>query len=680
MRTAERVLPARMAPASRPDASGQPHRALTYRPALDGLRAVAVLAVFGYHLGYRPLRGGFLGVDVFFVLSGFLITTVLLLEHARTGRISLGAFWARRARRLLPALLLVVITVALWESATAATFELPQRRTDLLWALFYGSNWNLVASAQDYFAQYQSASFVRHTWSLAIEEQFYLVWPIVVLGALWLARGRARGIVAVCVAGIAASMTLMWVLYSPADPSRAYYGTEARMHQLLIGALLAVLLMRVPAIRRPRRSGSLAAVVGMSVLVVAFISLGDATMAYYTGLSAVVAVATALLIWGLEVAPRSLAARALGVAPARWTGKISYGVYLWHWPVILAIGVPVAAFAWMPARLGLDASRVLFTLAIAGLSYRLVERPIREGTFPLIRASLKRSAVALVATTLLAGAAIVSWTTVSHERDLDRGGATLDRLGCQLEVCVRYVAPDAAAPVVAVIGDSVARSLDLGFVRLAERMGWTYVVAASDGCRVTHLLTVVGGDRSRYAPCYASTPELWRGLLDDWDPDLVLMVDSVELADLVTPSGAIVAAGDPAHLAAEHRGLQEIARTFVGAGTRLGFVAFPPVVTPPDCLREDTQDLDICAIPASRDRNVETYNEILVEIASRSPAQVFVVSVTDHLCPNAVCRPAPDGVFARYDGHHFTTAGARWIVPLLHRELIEAGVLPSSMR
>ncbi len=641
---------------------------------------MAVLAVFGYHLGFRQLKGGFLGVDVFFVLSGFLITSLLLLEHARTGRISLVRFWGRRARRLLPALLLVLVAIALWESATAATFELPQRRSDLLWALFYGSNWNLVASAQDYFAQYQTASLVRHTWSLAIEEQFYLVWPVMVLGALWLARGRTRGIVIVCLGGIAASVGLMWILYSPADPSRAYYGTEARMHQLLIGALLAVLLVRVRSIRRPRRSGSLATVCGLGVLLLAFASLGDSSGAYYMGLSAGVAGATAVLIWGLEVAPESLPARALGIAPARLIGKISYGVYLWHWPVILAVSAPVAAFAWMPGALGLDASRVVFTLAIAGLSYRLVEQPIREGTFPLIRASLARSAVAIAAATLVVAVAVVSLTAVPSERAFEPGAAALDRLGCQLEVCVRYRSPDADAPVIAVIGDSVARSLDPGVVELARRMGWTYVVAASDGCRVTHLLTAVDGDTEKYEPCFEATPGLWRDLLRTWHPDLVLAVDSVELADLVEPSGAVVAAGDPEHVIAERHGVQAVAELFADSGTRLAFVAFPPVVTPPECLRVENQDLDICAIPASKDRNVGTYNATLSEVASSYPGQAYLVSLTDHLCPGGICPPAPGGVFARYDGHHFTTAGARWVVPLLFGELLRAGALPPAMR
>src|SRR4051812_28799245 len=201
-----------------------------YRPALDGIRAVAILAVFGYHLEYRWLRGGFLGVDVFFVLSGYLITGLLLAEYQRTGRISLIGFWLRRAKRLLPALFFMIVAVAVWLHFKAAPFELPLRRRDLFWTLFYGANWHFVASGQDYFAQFASASPLRHTWSLAVEEQFYLLWPLIVLAALTGAIRRWK-IGTICGAGIVTSAAAMILLYDPGDPSRAYYGTDTRIHQ-----------------------------------------------------------------------------------------------------------------------------------------------------------------------------------------------------------------------------------------------------------------------------------------------------------------------------------------------------------------------------------------------------------------------------------------------------------------
>ena len=679
MRTAARLVPTRPWISAPPTPSAAGEGGLPYRPALDGLRALAVLAVFGYHLGVDRLKGGFLGVDVFFVLSGFLITTILVREHERLGRIRLWAFWGRRARRLLPALLLVVLVVAVWEWGTAATFELPQRRTDLMWTLFYGSNWNLIASAQDYFAQYETISMVRHTWSLAIEEQFYVLWPPVIIGALWLTRGRTRALVGACLFGILTSVALMAILYSPANPSRAYYGTEARVHQLLVGALLAIVLARRPSIRRSGRVGSMAVWVGLGTLLVAFVTFDDGNPSYYYGASTALAVATAVLIFGLEGAPRATPARLLGFRPIRWVGKVSYGVYLWHWPVILAIGAPIAVFKWMPGGLGLTATRVLFTFALAGLSFHFIERPIREGTATFVGSSLPRAAIAIGGATLGVWMLVAALTGSPAEPDFVTGGSRLDRLGCELEICVRHRAPEPGAPVVALIGDSIARSIDVGFVELARDEGWTYLVAASDGCRVTHLLTAVEADTERYEPCYEATPDLWIELLQRWQPDLVIALDSVELADFATDSGEIVTFAQPEHLEAERRELEAIAARFVGAGSRLVFVALPPVVAASECLREDTSELNVCANPAFMDRRVLPYNGMLRSVVARYPERAFIVSITPYLCPGGTCTPTVDGVFPRYDGHHFTIEGARWIVPLLHSGLLAAGALPPAM-
>jgi len=495
---------------------------LTYRPALDGIRAFAVLAVLAYHLGLPMARGGFLGVDVFFVLSGYLITSLLLLEYDARGRIDLVRFWIRRARRLLPALLLVLLVVALWVNGTAAPFELSQRRQDLFWALFYGSNWHLISSAQDYFAGVASASMLRHTWSLAIEEQFYLLWPLIVFGALRLARRRERVVALVCGVGIGASVAAMALLFSSGDPSRAYYGTDARIHQLLIGALLAVAMIRVPSIRSTRPAGSAVAAVAALCLLVGFAMLGDTAAAYYGGLSVLIALAAATLIWGLEVAPHGAPGRFLSLGPCRWVGTISYGLYLWHWPVVVAVTAPAAAFAWLPGSLGLSVTRVAITFAAATLSFALVERPIREGSVPLIRHSTPRFGFAVAGLVLIVGVTIAFLTTATggHAAQAEElGGASeLERHACTLVVCVRHRAAEPDALVVAVIGDSIARSLDVGFLEAAERAGWTYLVASAGGCRVTHLLTVSEGDTADYRECYGSTPALLDELVSRWTP------------------------------------------------------------------------------------------------------------------------------------------------------------------
>ncbi|MEI2641934.1 MAG: acyltransferase [Candidatus Nanopelagicales bacterium] len=228
-------------------------RGLAYSPALDGLRALAVIAVMLYHGGSSWLGGGFLGVDVFFVLSGFLITTLLLLEHERTERLDLVAFWGRRARRLLPALFLVLVAVLLYGAfltgEAAATI-----RSDALATLFYVSNWWFIASGNSYFAQFQDPSPLTHTWSLAIEEQWYLLLPLVLVLLLPKLRSRRPLAIALGALSLLSAVEMAWLANPATDASRVYYGTDTRLQSLLVGATLAAVLtpgvlerLRVPA-------------------------------------------------------------------------------------------------------------------------------------------------------------------------------------------------------------------------------------------------------------------------------------------------------------------------------------------------------------------------------------------------------------------------------------------------
>ncbi len=234
----ERSLPRAVEPsvsvARRPPTIGTQ---LPYRPGLDGLRALAVAGVVLYHAGVSWMPGGFLGVDVFFVLSGYLITSLLLAERRRKGRVGFKAFWARRARRLLPAVLLVVF-VCLLAASTIARDDLARTRGDALASLVYLTNWHLIAASHSYFNAFGRPSLLQHLWSLAVEEQFYLCWPLVLMGSLKLLGRRYTVVLTVLL--VLASTALMWGLYDPnQDPSRVYYGTDTRAATLLVGALLA---------------------------------------------------------------------------------------------------------------------------------------------------------------------------------------------------------------------------------------------------------------------------------------------------------------------------------------------------------------------------------------------------------------------------------------------------------
>jgi peptidoglycan/LPS O-acetylase OafA/YrhL len=344
---------------------------LAYRPGLDGLRALAVIGVFVYHSRIDWLPGGFLGVDLFFVLSGYLITSLLLVEWEARNRIDLRRFWLRRARRLLPALVVVVLG-ALVLSSIFARQDLAHTRSDTVSSLLYFQNWHLILANQSYFNVHGNPSLLQHLWSLAIEEQFYLIWPILLVPALVL-LGRKR-LPMLVIAGIAASVALMWMLYNPyGDPSRVYFGTDTRAFLLLMGILLALVW---PWIERARRGLPVLELLGVAALVgtvLLFRQMQDFNPTLYRGGDLAAAFCFVVLVAAVAH-PKTGIGQGLGVAPLRWVGERSYGIYLWHWPVIVL-------FAGVNTRpgIGIVLAEAAVVVAAAALSFRYVEEPIRSG-------------------------------------------------------------------------------------------------------------------------------------------------------------------------------------------------------------------------------------------------------------------------------------------------------------
>ncbi len=374
---------------------------LPYRPGLDGLRALAVIAVLLYHADLAWIPGGFLGVEVFFVISGYLITALLLAEWRQRGRVDLRSFWLRRARRLLPALYLLLI-VTLAYAVVFLPGEVARLRGDALAAFGYVTNWYLIFGQESYFEAVGRPSLLKHLWSLAVEEQFYILWPLIFAVGMGVGatRLRRRRVLTVAVAGAAASAVAMAVLYVPGvDPSRIYYGTDTRATGLLFGAALAFLWSpgdkNRPAYTRHhrldlarqgrfrRRWGwvaptllDLLGVAALGGLVWFCLRLGEFQPFLYRGGFAVVALTTVAAIVAI-VHPRTrLGAGLLGWGPLRWIGQRSYGIYLWHWPVFMVtrpdLDVPLDG---MP----LIALRLTATVLLAHLSYEYVEEPIRRG-------------------------------------------------------------------------------------------------------------------------------------------------------------------------------------------------------------------------------------------------------------------------------------------------------------
>jgi peptidoglycan/LPS O-acetylase OafA/YrhL len=387
-------------------------------PGLDGLRALAVIAVLLYHAGISWLPGGFLGVEVFFVLSGYLITALLLAEWRTKGSVDVKAFWMRRARRLLPALYLLIVATL----AYAVVFlpgEVAGLRNDALAAFGYVTNWYLVLGHESYFEAVGRPSLLKHLWSLAVEEQFYVFWPLVFwLGVSFGAtRWRTRRVLMVALGGAAISVALMAALFVPgADPSRLYYGTDTRAAGLLIGAALAIVW--TPELRQTRSRGRSCPTVrgfkrdraqgrfqrrwrwtvptlldalglaALGTLIFLCLRLGEFDAPLYRGGLAAVSLATAALIMAISYPQTRLGSALLGHRPLRWIGERSYGIYLWHWPVYMVtrpqLDVP---FDGIP----LLALRLVATVLLADLSYRYVEIPIRRGAIGRAWRSLREA-------------------------------------------------------------------------------------------------------------------------------------------------------------------------------------------------------------------------------------------------------------------------------------------------
>ena len=353
-----------------------PHGLVPHVPALDGLRGLAVLGVLLFHSD-ALLKGGYLGVDLFFVLSGYLITSILVAEHEKNGKIALGRFWVRRARRLLPALLALMPGIAIYAWLFARTNELATIRADALATLGYIANWRAIFVNKSYWDLFVAPSPLEHTWSLAIEEQFYVFFPLIAAAAL--AKGKRKGLFAVVLSLGIVACVLLAALYDPGRTGRVYMGTDTRASGMLFGAALAT---RLPPTTRlegkpARLLGGLAIVAGL-VLLATWLTLGGESPWLYRGGLVGTELLCLVVLAAAVTCPTSLVARALSVPPLRALGNVSYGVYLWHWPVFVTMTperVHVGPWALLALRLAV-------TFVIALVSFKVLETPIRKNGLP----------------------------------------------------------------------------------------------------------------------------------------------------------------------------------------------------------------------------------------------------------------------------------------------------------
>ncbi|VXC61791.1 putative peptidoglycan O-acetyltransferase YrhL [Bacillus mycoides] len=355
-----------------------------YMVGLDSLRGLAILGVILYHINFNWMPGGFLGVTVFFVLSGYLITDILAIEWKNNKRIDLKKFWLSRARRLLPGMLIMLIVTLAWITIFHSSL-LVKMRGDSLAALLYFSNWWYIYHKLSYFDSFSQLSPLNHFWSLAVEEQFYVVWPFVISLGFYYIKKQSRMILFICLGAIASALA-MAILYEPGtDPSRIYYGTDTRAFSLLIGAALALIWpssrLASKIIPQARLILDIIGGVALIIILTMFWKTNQYEPFLYRGGMVLLSIATALLVANLAH-PASRIAQFLRFRPLRWMGVRSYGIYLWHYPIITLTTpkVNTGEFSFTRAIL-----QFLLIIIVAQISWKFIENPIRKGALKNIR-------------------------------------------------------------------------------------------------------------------------------------------------------------------------------------------------------------------------------------------------------------------------------------------------------
>ena len=667
---------------------------LGHVPALDGMRAVAVVAVMVFHGGFAVADGGFLGVSVFFTLSGFLITSLVLREWSATDGIDLRSFWSRRFRRLLAAswltMALVVVMGALgaWDHS-----QMRDLRGDVPWSLAELANWHLIAKGTSYGASQSPPSPLEHFWSLAIEQQFYILLPLLLVGLLVRGRGtprrRLRSTLGVLAAlGVASAVANGWFARTSID--RAYFGTDTRAAELIAGVLLAgFLLRRLRLHGRIRQLALVAGAVG-SVVLVALFHLADLTSRwlYPWGLLLTAACSAAVVVASLQNGPIS---RVLSLAPLVAIGRVSYGLYLLHWPV----------FLWLtPARTGLDSpgaeAIALFALRMAVTSvaaiamFRWIEQPVRSRR--MLTTSQARVAVPCAAVLLLISNFAVT-SGVPDEPDYLRPrepgdvdireapviaaptttteppptSAPLDTTQPPTALGATVPAPSPAPSVappppttppsrhprrVLLVGDSVAASLQDGLGDALQARGITFATAAAPGCGVVtgDPADAAGNALSFTSACNGAIPGLQTSSVAKARPDLVVAMSSWESSDRIV-AGRWYEFGTPDATSMLHQLYGATIGRLSGRGAKVLLVNVAEFVAGE-------------SMPVDHDANRRgaLLNQIIADIGANAPG-VDSFDLDGLVCPTSPCPTTVDGIVLRpRDGRHFAGAAAqRWV-------------------
>ena len=664
-----------------------------FRGDIEGLRAVAVVLVVAFHAGVSLVSGGFVGVDVFFVLSGFLITGLLVDEVARSGTISLSEFYARRIRRLLPLSTLVLAATAVAVFLFVPPIDRKGIAADLVGAALWGANWRFAAESTQYMAD-TDKSPVLHFWSLSVEEQFYVVWPLLLLllagrsgmaKRVWSVFFRRTALALGLV--IVASLVLSWQLSGSGSPF-AYFGLHTRAWELGIGAALALARPVLPMLTQ--RAAWALSLTGLVAVVGSALLMDESTP--FPGTAALVPVlGTAMLIAAGARLPDAGVARALSHPIPRYIGRVSYSWYLWHWPVLVianarfgeastgvaADGEAAAGHASWPVVL----AAVALSFALAVASHYLVEQPMRQASS--LKASRSRSMQfggALVAASLIGAGGLTAAGAAGGAGEQARQDAPQILQECNNGVQTVKV-PSAEdcrlGPVngkrkVALIGDSHSQHWQPALKRLAEERGWTVYVFMKNSCTVSDVPIWIKQNNAEYTACAEWRPQMLNRLNSIEDLDAVVVGRWMDYRSLALNSDGTRTTPETVGPVWKEGSARSFARLESAAPRILVIRDVPrPDVDVPACLSKNGNDASKCEFS----RAGHTYLDEPLAKAEKAaaPKAVRFVDLTDRLCPDDTCPVMEDGKVIYRDNHHLTMSFSETLAEPL-RKAIEAAL------
>jgi peptidoglycan/LPS O-acetylase OafA/YrhL len=678
-----------------------------FRPEIQALRAIAVLSVVFFHLFPSRLTGGYVGVDVFFVISGFLITSHLMRDIGRPDRPPMIAFWVRRVRRLLPAAFLVLAVTWVGVVLIAPVTLWRQFLTEIAASAVYVENWVLAVNSVDYFAAENSASPVQHYWSLSVEEQFYLVWPLLLLLLVVSARRIttsserrmaivAGGVVLVLAASLAYSAAV-------ANEPFGYFSTFTHAWEFAAGGLLALVGAPLSVwLGRHATVGSIAAWLGYGLILAAVLTYTGETP--FPGVAAIIPVAGVILVMAAGSRPGRLGPdRLAALRPVQWVGDVSYSMYLWHWPPIVLIPLLTGAPLTLPQKLGILAA----TFGLAWLTKRFVEDRFRGGSVSTRRARAVPLAALAISTTVVVGAAAVPIVVLDRNEANAREavvalessecfGASASLIpGCEADHTVNPEIGPAFAkedtpiawagaayddcPVVAgvrqcefgdpdsdttvaLVGDSHVRHYLPAMVEIAERRGWRLLLIWEAGCRPV-------------PPVYDSVVKTEQTpACIDWKNTIGPAIAADPAVDLVLTSAAtrrlVDLMPDPTTQQKIAAGFRLLWQEWADAGKSV--IVMPDMAVAdfdiPDCIAQAPSPEDPCALPRDVALPADPLDAALVD----PPVGVTPLDLTNALCDERTCHFVVGGAVTHYDSHHLSSTFARSLEPWIEDALESA--------